>query len=210
MFNIHPNKELVSLFKNKPYQGAHPDDCTYLFIGLDANYSENIEESSIFIDTIDYHKDGVNYWKETGVHHPFLKCDHNIDGKRYHLNFSKIGFSVEDAEKISFVELLNVPTYGRNSLTIDDLDEDHLKILNQWIINGNAKYIFLPNSVAKLMYKTKLFTWLPKSPMVKGENLNVYYENKFKKVFSHLHFSVYGKDEARRVHQAKLIKQLLG
>src|SRR5258706_1318579 len=48
MYAAHPSRELNDLFAHKPYQGAAPELATFLFIGLDANYDEQIAEKPIF------------------------------------------------------------------------------------------------------------------------------------------------------------------
>ena len=126
MYQIHPSKRLKELFENKPYQGANPLDATFLFIGLDANYAENIEQQAIFSQIVEYHQNGVLFWEKYGIHHPFLLPNYKGDGKRFHQNFAKIGFSAAQANDISFIELLHVPTFGRNQLSLEDLSHTHL------------------------------------------------------------------------------------
>jgi hypothetical protein len=114
MYSSHPSKRLNDLFENKPFQGQEPERAKILFIGLDANYASNIESCEIFEKIQEYHSDGVAFWQMHGVHHPFLLPEYSGDGRKYHRNFARIGFTPNDAELISFVELLHVPTVGRN------------------------------------------------------------------------------------------------
>ena len=77
-----------------------------------------------FFDRIlDYHAGGVRFWRDTGVHHPFMLADYPFDrrkgGVRYHLNFSKLKFPPAYAEFISFVELLHMPTIGNTGSNKD-------------------------------------------------------------------------------------------
>ena len=40
------------------------------------------------------------------------------DGRRYQRTFSPIGFTPADADGVSFVGLLHVPTFGRSALEV--------------------------------------------------------------------------------------------
>lgn len=166
----------------------------FLFVGLDANYSSDIEQSTIFPKILEYHKDGPDFWRRHGVHHPFLLPQYNGDGRRYHQRFSKIGFQPKHANKVSFVELLNIPTVGRNSLAVEDLSESHLAVIRETIFKGRAKYIFLSPGVQRLMQTTRMFNELNKVKREFGA-LRVLYEDDDRAVFLHLHFSNYGKFE---------------
>ena len=209
MYYQHPSQELNLLFNDKPYQGANPADAEYLFVGLDANYDKNIEDSPIFKQLIEYLKDGVKFWNEHGVHHPFLLPSYKSDGRFYHKNFSRIGFGKKNAASISFAEILHVPTYGRSALVISDLDELHLEKLNNWIVKGSSKYIFIPTSVARLMKESGKFSWMPIRPGDNGQHLKLWADLGNKKVFWHYHFSVYGKFEAEKINQLNEIQNLL-
>lgn len=69
MYGPHPSPELRDYFNRKPYQGADPASALILFLGLDANYSEAISESPFFERILEYHQDGVAFWRQYGVHH---------------------------------------------------------------------------------------------------------------------------------------------
>lgn len=142
MYTLHPSKKLVEIFSKKPYQGINPKEASFLFVGLDANYGKDIESQPIFDELLEYHEDGVSFWISRGVHHPFLLPDYRGDGKCYHKNFSKIGFGPEHASNVSFVELLAVPTTGRNKVDINDIDPKHIDKLKTWVFSGNAEHIF--------------------------------------------------------------------
>jgi hypothetical protein len=161
-YGVHPSEELVRLFSKKPYQGENPADAQILIIGNDANYSPEISEhKEYFKKILDYHSDGVSFWKKTGKHHPFLLNDYPFDrrkgGVRYHLNFSKMGFGPEDAECFSFIELLNVPTIGNTGsnkeLFFDMLDESHLRWLESLILRGDKKFVLINQTLAKSISK---------------------------------------------------------
>ncbi len=121
MYNLHSSRKLNDLFKVKPYQGADPMEAKFLFLGLDANYEENLADKWYFSEIVDYLTDGVGYWQSKGVHHPFMLPHYKGDGKLYHRRFSQIGFRPENAKDVSFVELVNFPTVGRSQLKINDL-----------------------------------------------------------------------------------------
>src|SRR4051812_18140893 len=104
MYQPHPSLELNLRFRHRPFQGAAPSAATFLFIGLDANYDENLERSPSFQTVLEYHRDGVAFWRRHGVHHPFLLPDYRGDGWRYHRTFARIGFSPQHAELVSFAE----------------------------------------------------------------------------------------------------------
>lgn len=195
-FSKHRSKKLNALFKEQPYQGADPKEAHFLFVGLDANYDEHIEASSIFPQMIDYLKDGVSFWKRHEVHHPFLLRGYRGCGRKFHQTFSRIGFGLDYADKVSFVETFHLPTIGQNNLKVTDLDRAHLLKLDEWIREGKSEHIFITASAARLLKSKALevFTWLPKIPSpISAKNLTTWYEFKQKKVYLHYHFSAYGR-----------------
>jgi hypothetical protein len=209
VFVKHPSSELNALFSHKPYQGVAPEQSNFMFVGLDANYDQQIEDKPIFAKVREYHSDGVAFWQKHGVHHPFLLPQYMGSGQLYHRSFANIGFKPSHANQVSFVELLNVPTVGRNVLTATDLSSEHLLKLNSAILTGNASHIFISAGVARLMQATKLFPWLANSPQKHVSGLDTYFNNNTKTVYSHLHFSVYGKFQARKLNQASIIHSFL-
>lgn len=209
MYIPHPSHELREAFRHKPYQGTSPDQARFLFVGLDANYDASIEQQPVFQKILEYHNDGVAFWRQNGVHHPFLLSTYSGDGKFYHRSFAKIGFSSLHAEQVSFIELLNVPTVGRSNLIADDLDDLHLQRIDSAIQEGQAKYIFLPDGVARLMRATRRFPWLASKPEVQSGPLSVLFRIKNRTVYAHLHFSVYGKFQSRKLAEASAIRELI-
>lgn len=209
MYSQHHSKILNKLFGNKPFQGANPDLAEFLFIGLDANYSPDIESSPIFPQLCEYHSDGVSFWKKYGVHHPFLLPEYSGDGLHYHRSFARIGFTSAHAQLVSFIELLHLPTTGRNKLTTTDLNFDHLNNINGSIINGVAKHIFISSGVVRLMKSTKLFSWLTEARTDNTCKFKVLFKEKNKHVYQHLHFSTYGKYEQQKQLEARAIYELL-
>lgn len=209
MYEAHPSRELTQRFAAKPFQGAAPSLATFLFVGLDANYDRKVERSAIFNDLLAYHEDGVAFWRRTGVHHPFLLANYSGDGRFYHQSFARIGFSTQHAQLVSFIELLHVPTVGRSTLAAGDLDPSHLQLVNAAITAGQAKHIFLPAGVARLMRETRAFPWLQQPRKVQDSLLPVLHAENGRTVYSHLHFSNYGKFQQRKVAEARAIARLV-
>lgn len=210
MYNIHPSTQLNHIYCNKPFQGALPHDALFLFIGLDANYDAQIATKPIFSKIMEYHNDGILFWDKYGVHHPFLLSEYSGCGQFYHKSFSRIGFGPQHAKLVSFVELLHVPTVGRNpEICASDLDISHLKMLNSAILEGQAKYIFVSNSVSKLMVATGVFPWLVTKPGRTDDPIEILYQRGEKTVYKHLHFSVYGKFQEQKIKEAAFIRSLL-
>ena len=209
MYSRHPSAELNDIFSRKPYQGVTPDRAAFLFIGLDANYNAQIAAKPIFPKVIDYHNDGVAFWQKNSVHHPFLLSEYTGDGKHYHRNFARIGFCPQHANLVSFVELLHVPTVGRNKLEATDLDMSHLKMLNSAILDGKARYIFISNNVHRLMIAAGAFPWLSKNPKEHDGPLGILNRQSYKIVYKHLHFSNYGKFTQQMTQEAAFIYNLL-
>lgn len=208
MYQLHPSLTLQAVFKEKPYQGCCPIRAQYLFIGLDANYAENIEQQFIFPQLLEYHQDGVAFWKKYNLHHPFLDTRYKGDGKRYHREFAKIGLDRQSADKISFIELLHVPTVGRNSLTIADLDCNHLRFIQQAIASVEKKAVFISDRVFRLMQKTNVFTGLHDAHTGLHPVLSVYKQGN-PVIYKHLHFSNYGKFQAQKEQEAQAIRALV-
>jgi len=63
-FQKHTSTEMVLLFQNKPYQGQDPLKAKILFLSSDANYSPKISEHPFFKYVLEYHKNGVDFWKK--------------------------------------------------------------------------------------------------------------------------------------------------
>ncbi|MDP1992872.1 MAG: hypothetical protein Q8K00_17810 [Syntrophales bacterium] len=216
MYNEHPCKDLKRAFSLKPFsfQGAEPEYSKFLFVGLDANYDLCIQNNPIFMELLNYLDNGVEFWKKQGVHHPFLLPTYQGDGHYYHRTFSAIGFGPEDAADVSFIELLNVPTYEKSALVVKDLVDkpekvEHLRRVNDVILNGSARYVFIPGSVGKLMRASGHFTWLPMMPTSNGQHLKIWKEMNSKTIYWHYHFSVYGKFYQEKLKQLNEIKALI-
>jgi len=204
MYSQHQNIELHELFSHKPYQGADPASAKFLFFGLDANYDPAIGDMSCFPEIVSYLENGVQYWKVRGFHHPFRHPEYKGDGALYHRQFAKIGFTRKHAELVSFVELVDVPTYGRSKLTIDDLKPSHIDRLSDWVLKGRAAYIFMPSSVSCLLRKTPQFSWLPDKPIGRDGSLPVLFRSDQKVVFSPFHFSCVGRGCLKKDRELQL------
>lgn len=209
MFALHPSSALVAIFRGKPYQGADPKRADFIFVGLDANYDAQIETTPIFPRLLEYHADGVAFWRKYGVHHPFLLPGYRGDGRLYHRSFARIGFTAAHAHLVSFVELLHMPTVGRNVLTPTDFSAEHLAWLDALIREGRARHVFVPDKVANLMRKTRHFPWLPRTRQLSSEGLSTWFTQGPKKVYCHLHLSTYGKFESRKTLERGAIAALI-
>jgi hypothetical protein len=210
MFQAHPCKALNDAFAARPFQGVPPHEATFLFVGLDANYSCTIDENAIFPKLLEYLLDGAAFWRKYGVHHPFLLPEYGRgDGWAYHKQFSRIGFRPEHAELVSFVELVNVPTYGTSSLALADLNREHLTRVAAAIDAGPARYIFIPSSVARWMRASSLFPWMPREPIDQGRQLKLWEKRPNKAVCWHYHFS-HAFNGLKKTAQLREISELVG
>lgn len=172
LFDKHPSPELIALFKARPYQGQDPEKANIIFLSSDANYSDNITNHHFFNRIIEYHKDGVQFWKKHGKHHPFLLDDYPFDKRKdgvvFHRNFSNLNLSYEHASAISFLELLDIPTTGIKSQNKDKFVElisrSHVQYLDDLILSQQKKLILIPGGVLRDMMQIKkrfpVFQWL--------------------------------------------------
>ena len=117
-FGKHPSEQLQAIFSERPFQIQEPEKARIIFLGLDANYAEDLEQDhKLFQEFLGYMKDGVHYWKTEGIHTPMLKDYYRGGGKTYHRNFKKLGFTSDNAQDICFLELLNMCTFGNSTET---------------------------------------------------------------------------------------------
>ena len=105
--------------------------------------------------------------------------------------------------------LLHVPTVGRNKLVPADLSTQHLSMLSEAVLTGSARHIFVPQAVSRLMHATGQFAWLSKTVKEHFGPLGILYRRGTKAVYNHLHFSVYGKFQERKVNEASAIGMLI-
>jgi hypothetical protein len=207
MYQRHPSRKLNELFRSKPFQGNAPENSKFVFIGLDANYQENLEHEPSFQDVLEYHRDGVEFWRHRGVHHPFLLPSYHGDGRRYHRNFARIGLTPLDAGLVSFVELLDVPTTGRSQLVPGDVADHHLDYLRRVVWDGQAEHVFVSSGVLRILQATSQFASL-KGAKRSNSVLPVIHRAGALRVHLHLHFSNYGKFQAQMDLEAEAIRSL--
>ncbi len=175
-YGIHPNEELRKLFKEKPYQGQDPEKAKIIFLNTDANYPEGLTADHKFFKYIkEYHKDGVSFWKKYKVHHPFLLDEYpfRTGGLKFHGNFRCLCLDNSYAKYISFVELLDVPTYGNRSnnnnmnIFYELINENHLKGIDDLVYSDSGKLIFASirsrdafNLMRDIRERYGVFDWL--------------------------------------------------
>ena len=189
---------MIELFNKKPFQGQSPENAKVVFLNSDANYSPEISDHNFFNYILEYQKNGIAFWKKYGCHHPFLlpnyPFDKRKDGCKFHLNFSKIGLSVEQAEHISFIELLDIPTIGNKSqnkkLFYNLVSQPHLEYIENLMLGGGGKLFFISNGVMQDIIKLKkiysVFKWINAEPKRKHQYLKTIKGNKIKEIY---HFS---------------------
>jgi len=194
---------------DKPWQGADPFKARFLFVGLDANYAPDVEQQ--IPEIIDYLTDEPGFWRRTGYHHPFRLPKYEGCGNKYHARFAEIGFSTIEADQVSFIELLHLPTIGTNKLDVTDLSPDHIKRLKEIIEEGHARYIFIPSSALQLMRKTKRFPWISQEPLRTDGNLEIIHENSSKGqvIYRMYHLSCYGWQTAKLRRQLGQVRKLV-
>jgi hypothetical protein len=174
-YDIHPSPELSDLFSRMPlpFQGQDPHLASVIFVGLDANYApEKFDVENFRERIIEYHTDGVAFWQRHGVHHPFLLPEYPLPGNRggrpYHRKFMNMGLTPDYAPKISFVELLSVPTIGstKDKRFWELFSLNHARNLDQLFSDGKRRLVLLPKSVVDKMAIARkrfgIFDWLPK------------------------------------------------
>ncbi len=171
-FQIHPSQDLVNLFVKQPYQGQSPETAEVVFLSSDANYPKELNAHSFFEFILEYQKDGIEFWKKHGCHHPFLLKEFPFNktsgGRPYHKNFSNLGLDSSYAKHISFLELLDVPTIGNKSenysLFYSMANINHLEYIDKIIQSDSSKLIFVSKGVLKDMLRFKkeftVFSWL--------------------------------------------------
>lgn len=177
-FGKHPNQELQNLFLEKPYQGQYYEEADFIFLGQDANFGYNIHNEVIFEELKEYLRDGVLYWKKYKKHHPFISNNYSDAGDTYHGRFTKLNLDSSYADRISFLEIINVPTFNitppnykdkvlknelnkklqkQNKQTRSELiDKEHIKKIESLIFENKAnkqKTIFIYNECILLLQK---------------------------------------------------------
>jgi hypothetical protein len=206
-FQKHTSDEMVALFHKRPYQGQSPEEAAIVFLSSDANYSPAISSHSFFEHILEYHEDGIAFWKRYGCHHPFMLPNYpfnrNKAGVPFHRNFSKLGLGPEYAEHICFLELLDVPTIGNKSEDRDQfyklLSLRHLEYIESLIRGGGHKLFFVSNGVLKNLKKIKKsyplfdwFDWAAGSERVFMKSIN---GNEIKEIYHFSSFQIHSQIE---------------
>lgn len=217
-YKIHPDLDLNREFHG--YQGTKPEDAKFIFLALDANYTEDFSTSSIKNDIIEFQKNYHDWIKKNAnIHHPFMNKDlkYKKDGLRYHQNFGKLNLSLKARESLCFLELFGKPTVGRTGnnedfiLSNDNLS--HLKRIHSVICNGSGKFIFLTSKVIAFFPKIaknfglKEFNDLYK--LLKSADKSKAIEYKGNYYIKHTHFSGSQHPKARIENDIPLIKDLI-
>jgi hypothetical protein len=171
------HEELIKLFPTRKrwWQGCDPITACYLFIGLDANFAPNIQAH--YPKVVDYLNDYNQFIDDYEVHHPFLLNGYRGSGRKYHEKFVEIGFTREQIRRLSFVELLHIPTTGQSNLKAGDLLDAHLDWLSNILSKGVAEHVFICPAVIRLMLKkSNYFPWVVKEPERDG-NLKIWHRD---------------------------------
>ncbi len=217
MFHPHKDPGLKAQFKRRPYQGATPggNRCHVLFIGLDANFDPHIGTHPIYPSVLGYLTDGPLFWKTNGVHHPFLLPGYTGNGRRYHVNFSKIGLTpIPHADCVSFIELIDEPTTGQSKIILGDLNPVHMNQIAGWVSAPATRLVFISKRAGNLMAKSGYFPWMHGKPVASTSSvssLNVWGTAPGGAIaFDHFHFSVYGRWHAQLVNHLSAIGHLIG
>ncbi|WP_420265451.1 hypothetical protein [Candidatus Magnetominusculus dajiuhuensis] len=226
-YGKHSSEVLCQRYKEKPYQGQCPDVAKVLIVGQDANYP--LMSSKLLKTIMEYHDDGVAFWQnnEEEVHHPFLLQAFADEVKRtprsginYHKQFCKLRLDKRYAKYISFVELLDIATYGNTGRAklkdfTDKVDVPYIARLEDWMIHCGDKLIFVPTMVMSTYLRSVcvktdgMLEWLIRCDKpVKPDEPVLLYSNKGVVIYKNNHFSGSVKD----VHiqcMSKIIKNYL-
>lgn len=176
-YGRHPSESLQSIFQGQdfPHQGQRPHKAKVIVVGLDANYSPELAQHRDFFQHIlEYHQDGVEFWKKYEVHHPFMLASYPLKkgtgGVPYHRKFQSLGLPSKYSEAVSFIELLPSPTTGSTEPDAfwSMFDERHAHKIDDLIQRGERRLVLLSSTLFSRYMKTAkrrygVFTWLPKS-----------------------------------------------
>jgi len=196
-FEKHPSKLLNDLYSKRNYQGANPIDAKVLFVGRDPNWAIDVDTQEMFNSVSEYLNDGITFWKENNIHHPFLFPNYKGDGKRYHRIFSKLKIESRFSSNISFVELVGFPTTGMakknnkifKEFLLTESNRNHLLELDK-LLNHSDKKIFiawgLMDDFIFLYNKTRLFK---KFAELSKSKMNINDLNQSDNIYIHRHFS---------------------
>ncbi len=201
-FTLHSSPELVKLFRQQPYQGQDPQQARVVFLSSAANYSRQLSQHRFFRRVLEYHQQPINFWRSTGVHHPFMlkeyPFDRRMEGVPFHCKFASMDLGAELADQISFVELLDVATTGLKNKDRKQFkalaNHRHLDYLRSLFTDGQDRIIFVSSTVLDdLKYLDgrrwqDLNLWC-KSPLRQEDGLPLIYQRGGTKVFKMTSFS---------------------
>lgn len=201
-FGIHPSTALVEMFRAKPFQGQQPELARIIFISSDANYSSRLSQHPFFRHILDYHSNPIKFWRTTGVHHPFLldsyPFDRRRDGVPFHRKFAAMGLSPHYADKICFLELLDVPTIGIKSKARDDyralVSEAHMSYIKTLLEDGKPKLFFISSTVLNDLKFLDGRNWAPlnlwrQTPLGRTYGIPLIYKKHDTRMYRVTHFS---------------------
>jgi hypothetical protein len=168
----HKSAALNAFFKLRPYQGGDPATSRNIFIGEDANFADDIEQQPIWPALKEYLADGPSFVARHKIHHPFVLPSYKGDGKRYHGWFDDIfqersrrtekpanPLPLQVLCDISFAELLDCPTVGRDNVSNQDLlDQVASRGHFQWLARlaappstGGARTVFITVGASRIL-----------------------------------------------------------
>lgn len=170
-YDIHKNAPDIISAGFRGYQGADPDIANVIFLGLDANWPEDMvtNRPALWKEVQNYLANPVDYWKSTDkkplgpsvrgphLHHPFVTAAMKGygRGRGYHKVFNKeYGYDDCYPDCVTFTELLGIPTYGRTNENKEATERfrnllcgtdnmEHLQKLKKWIYNDAQKHFKL-------------------------------------------------------------------
>jgi len=212
-FGIHPSIELIQAYTNNHWQGQDPQIAKIIFLGLDANWDKNIHEwDGMFPEILEYLSDGVAYWDKYNRHHPFLsdryrnpKSKKRGEGFKYHNLFQKVlNISKEYRNHISFIEMINVPTFG-TAKTTDEIrlwndmynNDKHRTEIKKLLFpsENKSQIVFVSSGVYEDLSKTFPINW-PVFPARKDYDFKILHKHNNAFIISAKHFS----DAIRKTH----------
>jgi len=167
-YGAHPDAGAIITAGFNGYQGISPTKARVLVLGLDANWPCDMLSIPVFWDEVKHYlKNPVAYWKSgrpkypascvDPIHHPLIsEARKAIGGKwnqfgtKYHHTFNtQLRLDSCHADCLTFLELLNIPTYGSTTakggpalfkkLLLSAANAGHVKNLNDWLFNPSMK-----------------------------------------------------------------------
>jgi hypothetical protein len=212
-FQKHPSILLNELYRLKNYQGANPKDANILFVGRDPNWAIDVESKDYFKYINQYLKDGISFWKNHNIHHPFLLSDYKGNGKKYHKFFAKLNLDQSFSSKISFVELIGFPTTGmakkNNKLfqeyLLSDENRKHLIELDKILLDKNKVVFIAWGLIEDFKYLNRKIGLFERLARIDKSIMNIEDLNHYENIYIQKHFS----DSISNVTIEKMSKEIL-